>query len=148
MSVRRSLPLLLLAVPLLSLAACEVPSPAQRRVLDSMIGRSPIDVVRSFGVPTRTYSDQGHTFLAYVENESGYIPGSPGWGWGFGGLGYGGGFGGFGGYGGGFGGYGGYGGYGGDFGGFPPTYYNSTCQTTFEVTGEKVASWNMRGDGC
>ena len=155
MSIRRSLPALLLVAPLLSLAACESPTPAQRRALDAMVGRTPVDVVRSFGVPTRTYTADGHTFLAYVDNETGYIPGTPGpgWGWGFGGLGWGGGYGGGwgggwgGGYGGGFGGGGFGGGYGG-YGGFGSSYYSSTCQTTFEVVNDKVSSWTMRGDGC
>ena len=144
MSVRRLLPLAVLIAPLLSLAACETPTPAQRRQLDSLIGRTPFDVVRNFGVPTRTYSTNGHTFLAYVDNQSGYIPGTIGPGFGYGGFGYGGGFGGYGsGFGLGF--DGGYGGFG---GGFPPSYYSSTCQTTFEVTNDKVASWTMRGNGC
>lgn len=109
-----------------------------------MIGRSETDLVRAFGVPTHTFTTDGHTFLAYTDNESSYSPGSPGlgWGWGWGGWGWGGG--GFGGYGGGWG--GSYGGFGG--GGFPPTYYQSVCTTTFEVNGGHVASWNVRGDGC
>ena len=142
MSSRRLLPLALLAAPMLFLAACQVPTPAQRRHLDSMIGRTPVELVRNFGVPTRTYTTDGHTFLAYIENESSYFPGSFGPGYGFGGFGYGGGFGG---YGGGFGGFGGYGGFGGGFG---PSYYSSSCQTTFEITSDKVASWTLRGDGC
>ncbi len=142
MSARRLVPLAALAVPLLALAACETPSPAQRRLLDSMIGHSQVDLVRAFGVPSRTYSADGHTFLAYIDNESSYSPGiGPGWGWGWGGYGWGGG-GGFG-----YGGFGGYGGYGG-FGGFPPTYYNSVCATTFEITNDRVSSWALRGDGC
>ena len=147
MSCRRLVPLVLIAASLLSLAACESPTPAQRRVLDSMIGRTPVDLVRSFGVPSRTYTTDGHVFLAYIDDESSYSPGSgPGWGWGWGGLGWGGGYGvgyGGGGYGGGWGGL-----YGGGFGGFPPTYYTSTCQTLFEVANDKVASWSMHGDGC
>jgi hypothetical protein len=134
MFVRRPLPLAVLLLPVLALAGCAVPSPAQRRLLDSMIGRTPVDVVRAFGVPTRTYSAEGHSFLAYIDNQTGYIPGTPGPGWG-GGYGWGGGWGG--------------GGWGwGGWGGFPPSYYTSTCQTTFEVVGDKVASWAMRGDGC
>jgi hypothetical protein len=132
MSVRRLLPLAVLAAPMLSLAACETPSPAQRRLLDSMIGRTPVDVVRAFGVPTRVYTADGHSFLAYIDNQTGVIPGSPGpgWGWGWGGYGWG-------------------GGWGGGWGtGFPPTYYNTTCQTTFEVANDRVTSWSMRGDGC
>lgn len=147
MSVRRLLPLTLIAVPMLSLAACQTPTPAQRRQLDSMVGRTQVDLVRNFGVPTRTYTADGRTFLAYIDNESSYYPGS--YGPGFGDFGYGGGFGGYGGGFGGFGGYGGgYGGGFGGFGGFPPTYYTSTCQTTFEVASDKVTSWTMRGNGC
>lgn len=146
MTLRRLVPLAALA----ALSACAVPSPAQRKVLDSMIGRSETDLVRTFGVPSRNFTTDGHTFLAYVENETSYSPGSGlGWGWGWGGGGWGGGFGG---YGGGFGGYGGgfggFGGYGGGFGGFPPSYYQSSCATTFEINGGRVASWNVRGDGC
>ncbi len=141
MSFRLS-PLAALAASLLSLAACQTPTPAQRRLLDSLVGRPPVEVVRNFGVPTRTYSTDGHSFLAYVEDESSYFPGS-------GGLGYGGfGYGGYGGFGG-FGGFGGYDGFGyGGFGGFPPSYYSASCQTLFEVVGDKVASWSRRGNGC
>ena len=145
------IPRLLPAAALLVLSACAVPSPAERKLLDSMIGRSETDLLRSFGVPTRDFTAQGHTFLAYIQNDSTYLPGSPGlgWGWGWGGWGWGGGgfgsggFGGFGGYGGGFG-----GDFGDGFGGFPPSYYESSCTTTFEITGGKVVSWNVRGDGC
>ena len=148
MPPRRLVPLAVLSLPLLILAGCATPTPAQRRLLNSMIGQPPIAVVRAFGVPTRTFAANGHSFLAYIDNESGYSPGSPGWGWGWGGYGWGGGFGGFGydGFGGaGFGGAG-FGGAG--FGGFPPTYYNETCQTTFEVTDDKVSSWRLHGNGC
>ncbi len=146
MTPQRLIPL---AAALLALSACAVPSPAQRRVLDSMIGRSEPELVRAFGVPSRTFSTEGHTFLAYVENDSSYSPGFGGfYGGGFGYGGYGG-FGGFGGFGSGFG-YGpgfGYGGFGG-FGGVPPTFYVSSCATTFEITNARVASWTVRGDGC
>lgn len=121
---------------MLSLAACQVPSPAQRRHLDSMIGRTPVDLIRNFGVPTRTYTTDGRTFLAYVDNESSYFPGSYGPGYGFGGFGWGGGFG------------GGYGGFDGGYGGFGGGYSSTTCQTTFEIAGDKVAAWTLRGDGC
>ena len=146
-------PRLILLAGVLALSACAVPSPAQRRLLDSMLNRSETDLVRAFGVPTRTFDTQGHTFLAYTETESDYSPGFGGfYGGGFGGGGYGGfggfGGGGFGGFGGGFGGFGGggFGGYGG--GGFGGYGYVSSCTTTFEVNNGKVASWNVRGDGC
>ncbi len=142
MSSRRLLRLVVLAAPLLGLAACQTPSPAQRRLLDSLVGRPPVEVVRNFGVPTRTYSTDGHSFLAYIEDESSYFPGSGGFG--YGGFGYGG-----------YGGFGGFGafdgldgdGYGG-FGGFAASYYSASCQTLFEVIDDKVASWSLRGNGC
>lgn len=152
MTPQRPIPLVALIAPLVALSACAVPSPQQRKVLDSMIGRSEPELVRAFGVPSRTFSTEGHTFLAYVENDSSYSPGFGGFyggGFGYGGFGgYGGGLG----YGGGFGpgfGYGGlgYGGFGG-FGGVPPTFYSSSCATTFEITNARVASWTVRGDGC
>ncbi|KXV18117.1 hypothetical protein AD932_00425, partial [Gluconobacter oxydans] len=43
---------------------------------------------------------------------------------------------------------GGWGGMGGWGGGFPSTYYNTSCQTTFELVSGKVVGWTMRGDGC
>ncbi|WP_155723021.1 hypothetical protein [Gluconobacter potus] len=42
----------------------------------------------------------------------------------------------------------GWGGMGGWGGGFPSTYYNTSCQTTFELVSGKVVGWTMRGDGC
>ncbi|GBQ90700.1 hypothetical protein AA13595_2958 [Gluconacetobacter johannae DSM 13595] len=126
---------------LLALTACEVPSPQQRQLLNSMVGRDEVDVIRTFGVPTRAYEAQGHVFLAYIDSQTSYSPGSVGWGWGWGG--------GWGGAGWGGPGWGGWGGPGwGWGGGFPPSYYTSTCQTTFEVVASKVSGWTMRGDGC
>ncbi|ANQ42657.1 hypothetical protein BAR24_15120 [Gluconobacter oxydans] len=134
---------LLSVVALLALSACEVPTLQQRQVLDGMVGKSEVDVVRQFGVPSRSYQTEGHSFLAYIENETQYSGGG-GWGWG----GWGGGWGGpgGGGWGGGWGGPGGWGG--GWGGGFPSTYYNTTCQTTFELVTGHVVGWTMRGDGC
>jgi hypothetical protein len=130
---------------LLALTACEVPSPQQRKLLDSMVGRGEVEVIRTFGVPTRSYQAQGHEFLAYIDNETNYVPGGWGWGWGGGGPGWGGG--GWGpGWGGGWGGGGWGGGWGG--GGWGGSYYSSSCQTTFEVIAGRVSGWTMRGDGC
>lgn len=127
---------------LLALAACDVPTLKQRKVLDATIGKSEVDVVREFGVPTRTYTAGDHSFLAYIDNETQYTGGG-GWGWG-GWGGWGGGWGGWGGWGGGWG-----PGWGGGWGGgFPATYYNTSCQTTFELVSGRVVAWTMRGDGC
>ena len=63
-------------VSVLALAACDVPTLEQKKVLDSMVGRTDVDVIRQFGVPTRAYQAGGHNFLAYIQNETQYSPGS------------------------------------------------------------------------
>ena len=121
------------------LAGCEVPSAAERARLNGLIGHPEVDLLRNYGVPTRTYGANGHTFLAYDSSYSTYDPG-------FGPYGFGpyGGFGGFGGFG--YGGFGPYGGFGGAFGGgFVENY---TCATTFEVDSGRVSAWSLHGDGC
>lgn len=133
----------LFLVGMLSLAACQVPTAKERRMLDSMIGKQAVDVVRTFGVPTREFKSGDHTFLAYINQQTDYS--SPMGGWGYGGWGGGWG-GGYGGWGGGWGGPG-WGGWGWG-GGFPTTAYTYTCQTTFELVNGVVSAWTMRGDGC
>lgn len=111
------------------LAGCSTPALQQPKVLNSMVGQSTVDVLRRFGVPARTYDVQGHNFLSYIETETQYSPGYSSWDWGWGwGSGYG---------------YGGWGGL-----NVPPSYYSSTCQTTFEVVGDRVVGWKMHGGGC
>lgn len=143
MAIRNYSVSIMLAGVALAVAGCAVPSPAEKARLDALIGHNETDLLRSFGVPSRTYSAQGHDFLAYSQGWDDVTPGFGPWG------GYGG-FGGWGGYGGGgFGGfgYGGFGGYGG-YGGIPPEINTYVCTTTFEVVGGRVAAWTLRGDGC
>ncbi|MCX5616620.1 fructose-bisphosphate aldolase [Bombella sp. TMW 2.2559] len=109
------------------LAGCSTPALQQPKVLNSMVGQSTVDVLRRFGVPARTYDVQGHNFLSYIETETQYSPGYSSWDWGWG-SGY------------------GYGGWGGP--NVPPSYYSSTCRTTFEVVGDRVVGWKMYGGGC
>ena len=66
---------LLSVVALLALSACEVPTLQQRKVLDSMVGKSEVDVIRQFGVPTKDYQAEGHSFLAYIDNQTQYSGG-------------------------------------------------------------------------
>ncbi|NHO53126.1 hypothetical protein GOB87_04010 [Acetobacter estunensis] len=140
MVARRIWPLM----AVLAVTACASgPTPEQRKRLDALIGHTDVDVVRAFGVPTRTYQASGHLFLAYIDNQTEYYPGSMGWGWGWDGWGWDGPGWGGGGWGGGWGGPGwGYG------SGFGPSYYNSVCQTAFELANGRVIGWTMRGDGC
>lgn len=117
----------------LLVAGCTTPDIQRPKVLNMMIGQSPLDLVRRFGVPTRTYQTQGHNFLSYIETDTQYSPGTSGWGWGWGGYGFGG---------------LGMSGWGWGGGDIPPSYYSATCQTTFEVMSDKVLGWRMHGDGC
>ncbi len=133
------------AVALASLAmltACAYPSPQHVQKLNAFIGKSEADLVRGYGVPTRTYETGGVKFLAYNMSRIDTIPGD---GFGYGGFGYGGfGYGGFG-YGGGL----GYGGPGYDgFGGFGPEIVQRDCSTTFELKNATVQSWSLRGNDC
>jgi hypothetical protein len=119
-----------------SLAGCAVPSAAERARLDALIGHPEVDLLRSYGVPTRNFTAQGHTFLAYDRSYTTVDPGFGPWG-GFGPYG----FGGYGGF--------GYGGFGGGFGaGFPPSVDTYSCVTTFEIDNDRVAAWTLHGDGC
>jgi hypothetical protein len=78
----------------LVLAAC-ASGPDRRQVLASLVGQPDTEVVRQFGVPTRTYETGGRKFIAYDERRTDLLPGGPFFG-GFGYFGYGrGGFGGF-----------------------------------------------------
>ncbi|KXV76750.1 MULTISPECIES: hypothetical protein [Acetobacter] len=63
---------LLLLVSMLSLAACQVPTAKERRQLDSMIGKQAVDVVRTYGVPTREFVSGNHTFLSYINQQTDY----------------------------------------------------------------------------
>lgn len=115
---------------LVGFSGCAVPELQQQAVLKSMIGKSSLDLVRRFGVPTRTYKTDDHDFLAYIKTRANYSPGSWGGGWN-GGYGYG--------YGPGLRAWG---------GGIPPNYTTLSCQTTFELENDRVLRWTLRGDGC
>ena len=112
----------------LTLGACS--SGADRAAyLNQLVGQPETTLVRQMGVPTRVFETGGRRFLAYEEQHVSAV------------------FGGFGGFGGGFGGYGvGYGGFG--LGGLPAEVVQYRCETTFEVGGERVLNWMLRGNAC
>jgi hypothetical protein len=125
-----------------ALGGCAYPTAAERARLDGLIGHSEVDLLRTYGVPTRSYAAQGHTFMAYDSSYTTYDPGFGGFGpWGgygpYGGFGYGG-------FGGGYGGFGGFG-FG---GGIPPSVESYSCVKTFEVNAGRVAAWTLHGNGC
>jgi hypothetical protein len=108
---------------LLLLTACD-PHALQRReaALSAYVGYSEPDLVRSLGVPTRSFAAGGHRFLAYeqssVQIEPPLDPWRPwGFGWGYG-------------------------------GGFPAQVVQWTCETTFEVDAGRVVGFTLRGNAC
>ena len=116
-------------VAMLSVAACSN-QPNRTAVLNGLIGQDETAVVRTLGVPSRTYDTPGHRFLAYAQRSVDYIPGGPF----FGGYGFGPGFGyGFGGLG---------------VGGFPPEVIDRQCETTFDLVNGRAQSWSLRGNAC
>jgi hypothetical protein len=128
LSFPRILPL---APLLLALAGCQVgPSLATR--LQAYVGQPETALVQGLGVPNRTITSGGVTFLAYDWQSSTVIPGDPGfvaWGWG--------GFGapGFGVWGGGW--------------ATPATVVTTGCEATFQMTpAETVAAFTLRGNAC
>lgn len=109
----------------LLLAGCGDGGAARRAYLDSFVGRPEQELVRQFGVPTRTYETGGQKFLAYDDRRLDIIP-DPLLVGGFGGP--------FFGY---------YGSW-----GYPPLVVERGCETTFEVAGGRVQGWRLRGNGC
>ena len=110
------------------LAAC-APGVDRRAYLATFVGQPEAEVVRQLGVPSRTFDSGGRRFLAYLEQRGATaISGGP---FLFGGYGYG------------FGSRFGYG-----YGAFPTVVTERTCETTFEVAGDRVVSWALRGNAC
>ena len=114
----------LTAVPLL--AGCTTPAPtAAPPAPGQLVGQSETDLVRQIGVPTRAFEADGHRFLAYLQRRVDVSPGTGPWApfwdrWGGGS-------------------------YGPDVG---PEVVDYICETTFEITGGKVQSFQRRGNAC
>jgi hypothetical protein len=111
----------------LAVAGCAYPNPQHVAELNALVGKSESELVRTEGVPTRTYDVGGHKFLAYSRSRIESIPGSPG----FGPYGYGPYWGGWGGW-----------------GGWGPELIQRDCETTFEVANGVVLHWSLRGNAC
>ena len=115
----------------LGLAGCAYPNPQHVKELNALVGKPEPELLRSYGVPTRTYDTSGLRFVSYQMTR---IDSFPGDGFGYGGFGYGGfGYGGF--------------GYGG-FSGFGPEIIQRDCTTTFELQDHVVKHWSLRGNDC
>ena len=118
----------LVLATMLLLAGCAYDPAARAARLQVFVGQPVAILVANMGVPSRTYEANGIQFLAYTERRVDYIPPSPGYGFGapYGPYGY---------------------PYGG-FGGFPPQVVEWVCETTFQVTQDRVQSFTFRGNAC
>ncbi len=105
---------------LLLVAACD-PYELQHRKqeLAAYVGVSEADLLRSMGVPTRSFEVGGHRFLAYDQTTQTITPPPYPWsfGWGYG-------------------------------AGFPAEVVNYTCETTFEIADGRVINFSLRGNAC
>ena len=118
---RTFLPLLVLG-----LAGCVNYAAVRAARLDALIGYTEPQLVQALGVPSRSFTTNGQTYLAYDQANTEVIPGSGGFGYGWG-YGY---------------------GWGGGFGAFPPVAITRSCQTAFRIDAGRVAAWTLHGDGC
>jgi hypothetical protein len=123
MRASRVLPVVALTV---LLAACATEEGFRQR-LQPFVGRSEVDLVRAFGVPTATFETGGVRFLQYESARTVTFPGSPprlvtyerrgriirDW-----------------------------------DPGTPPTFDVRTCRTTWQVAGNRVTGFSFEGSDC
>jgi hypothetical protein len=127
---------LILGVPLLAagLAGC-VTAPSLAERMSQFVGQPESVLVQQLGVPNRTATINGTTYLAYIRRHTEFTPGSYGYGPFMGPYGYSPFMGPY---------WGGWGGW----GGFPPQAVTYSCETTFIVVNKLVRSFTLRGNDC
>ena len=110
----------------LSLAGCEI-GPSLSKRLQAYVGQPETVLVQGLGVPSRTITSGGITFLAYDWQSSAIVPGYAGFvGWGMDG---------FGPWDGGL--------------AAPPVILTTGCEATFQMTpAATVAAFTLRGNAC
>lgn len=121
------------AVFALGLASCQT-GPTLSERLHAYIGQPESALVQGLGVPQRTITTGGITYLAYVWQNTEVIPGGPGPGWGGGPWGP----------------------WGGGWGGWyaPPTVVTTGCEATFQMgpggqsAGDVAVAVILRGNAC
>jgi hypothetical protein len=111
--------ILLLLIGLL--AGCVNQLAVREARLRQLIGQPEAALMQQMGVPNRVYETGGVKYLAYDEHSVDVVPGLPTYNPYFTGW------------------------YG---GGFPPQVVDLRCETTFEVAGGTVRSFNLRGNAC
>ncbi|WP_153307520.1 lipoprotein [Desulfospira joergensenii] len=121
--MRKTIFLLLLALVVSSCAT----TAGYKKIVESWIGASELDLIRSWGPPQQTYETGGVKFLVYNSSRNVYLPGrAPTYSTKVIGNTA----------------------YTTSSGGRPARNLNYNCQTTFEVIDDKIVSWKFRGNDC
>ena len=98
-----------------------------KKVVNSWVGHSELELIRSWGAPQQTYESGGSKFLVYNSSRNVYLPGTAPT-------------------------YTttviGNTAYTNSSGGTSAQNLHFSCQTTFEVRNEKIISWRFRGNDC
>lgn len=122
---------IVIGLALLALAGCGDPGRDELEArLGEMVGGSEAELVRRMGVPARVVEAGGRRFLAYSQTwlDTAYTPGAAAMA--------------------GFGGWGPRGAFGYGFGFGAPLLVERGCEATFEVAGDRVAGFTLRGNAC
>lgn len=108
----------------LALAACTGGhgTAPHRAELQAMVGRSGEALIRRFGQPTDTSTDQDQTFMTWTDLDIHYVQAGAGYAYDHNVL--------------------------NGTSTTPPAYSRFSCRTTFVVVRDRVAAFNLSGNGC
>lgn len=115
-----------LAALLLTLAGCATTANYEK-ILNSWIGNTELDLIRKWGPPQQSHETGGRKFLVYTSSRNVYIPGTePSYTTTVIGNTA----------------------YTNPVGGTPGENIGLSCQTTFEISGDRIVSWRWEGNDC
>lgn len=119
-----------LTLAIIFLAGCATQANYEK-VVDSWIGASESDLVRSWGIPANSFNSGGSKFIQYSNARNVTIPGTaPTYNTNCYDTGY------------------STSCYTNEVGGTNASNYTASCETTFEIKNEKVVNWSFRGNDC
>lgn len=119
--------MLIIAVIILLAGCSSYSEEAYKRNLNTWMGSEPIELVRSWGPPKQTYEVGGHQFLVYIRDYNFTFPATePTYQTTFNGDTA----------------------YTKAIGGSEGATINYHCETTFEVSENKIINWRFKGDNC
>lgn len=117
---------LALIVTLFALTSCATTANYEK-ILNSWVGDTELNLIRKWGPPRQTYETGGSKFLVYLSTRNVYLPGTaPSYTTTVIGNTA----------------------YTNPIGGTPGQNIGLSCQTTFEISGERIVSWRWQGNDC